>query len=50
MQRPEMTQWIQGAGGVWMPMSVEAFATMYRRERENWKRMSDESGIRVESQ
>ncbi len=50
MQRPEMTQWIQGAGGVWMPMSVEEFSAMYRREREKWKRMSDESGIRVESQ
>jgi tripartite-type tricarboxylate transporter receptor subunit TctC len=50
MQRPEMSEWLRTAGGVWMPMKSDEFSSFYRREREKWKRMSEETGIRVEAQ
>ncbi len=48
MKRPEMTEWLANAGGVYETMSQEAFAEFYRREIAKWKRMSAETGIRVE--
>ncbi len=48
MKRPEMAEWLANAGGVYETMSQEAFAEFYRREIAKWKRMSAETGIRVE--
>ena len=49
MQRPEMTEWLRAAGGLYVPMKPDELAQMLRREQEKWKRMSAETGIRVEN-
>jgi tripartite-type tricarboxylate transporter receptor subunit TctC len=48
MQNPQMIEWLSTAGGVYSPLSPRELEEVFRREREKWKKMSEETGIRVE--
>jgi len=48
MKRPEMVEWLANAGGLYEGMNQEVFGEFYRREITKWKRLSAETGIRVE--
>ena len=48
MKRPELADVLANAGGVYQVMSQEAFADFYRREIAKWKKLSADTGIRVE--
>ena len=44
----EMTEWLRAAGGVYETMSQAEFADMYRREVMKWRKLSADTGIKVE--
>ena len=45
---PEMVEWLRAAGGVYDTLSQPEFAEMYRREVLKWRKLSADTGIRVE--
>jgi len=45
---PEMVEWLRAAGGVYETMSQTEFADMYRREVMKWRKLSADTGIKVE--
>lgn len=45
---PEMVEWLRAAGGVYEAMGQAEFAEMYRREILKWRKLSADSGIKVE--
>ncbi|MFT3801812.1 MAG: tripartite tricarboxylate transporter substrate binding protein [Burkholderiaceae bacterium] len=48
MQRPEMTEWLKSLGGTYEPLNPDDFAKLVAREQAKWKKMSAETGIKVE--
>jgi tripartite-type tricarboxylate transporter receptor subunit TctC len=48
MKKPELADVLSNAGGVYQVMTQEAFADFYRQEIAKWKKMSADTGIRVE--
>lgn len=48
MQRPEMADWVKTTGAYYVPFKPAEFADLVRKEQAKWKRMSEETGIRVE--
>jgi tripartite-type tricarboxylate transporter receptor subunit TctC len=48
MARPEMTEWVKSTGAFYIPFKPSEFADLVRREQAKWKKMSMETGIRVE--
>ena len=48
MQRPEMSDWVKATGAYYVPFKPAEFADLVRKEQAKWKRMSEETGIRVE--
>lgn len=48
MARPEMSEWLSTAGGIYRPLSPEDFAVVVAEQQAKWKKMSAETGIRVE--
>jgi tripartite-type tricarboxylate transporter receptor subunit TctC len=46
--RPEMKEWMDANGGIYMPMDASEFATFFRQEQAKWKRLADEGNIRAE--
>jgi tripartite-type tricarboxylate transporter receptor subunit TctC len=48
MQRTDMSDWLKGAGGVYVAMNPQEFSEFYAGERAKWKKMSGELGIRAE--
>ena len=49
MARPEMTEWLTSAGGLYKAMAPEELAQMLRREQDKWKKMSAEFDIQVQN-
>jgi tripartite-type tricarboxylate transporter receptor subunit TctC len=49
MARPEMTEWLVSAGGVYKPMKPAELLQMLHGEQAKWKRMSSEFGIEVQN-
>lgn len=47
-QRSDMKEWMDTNGGIYMPLKAADFTTFFRKEQTKWKRMSEETGIRVE--
>ena len=50
MAHPQMTEWLQTAGGVYQPFTARQFSDMVRGEQQKWKKMSDETGIKIDPQ
>jgi tripartite-type tricarboxylate transporter receptor subunit TctC len=48
MKTPELSGILANAGGVYQVMTQEAFANFYRGEIAKWKKLSADTGIRVE--
>ena len=48
MKTPELSGILANAGGVYQVMSQAAFADFYRQEIAKWKKLSADTGIRVE--
>ena len=48
MARPEMAEWLASAGGIYEPLGVSDFSRLVAREQVKWKKMSDDTGIKVE--
>ena len=48
MKTPELTGILANAGGVYQVMTQAAFADFYRQEIAKWKKLSADTGIRVE--
>jgi len=48
MKKPELTEVLANAGGVYQVMSQPVFATFYRQEIAKWKKLSADLNIRVE--
>jgi tripartite-type tricarboxylate transporter receptor subunit TctC len=49
MARPEMTEWLTTAGGVYKPMKPAELLQMLHTEQAKWKRMSTEFGIETQN-
>lgn len=48
MQRPELTELLKSLGGLYEPLNPDDFAKIVAREQAKWKKMSDETGIKIE--
>ncbi len=47
-QRPEMKEWMDAYGGIYMPMGAAEFGAFFRKEQAKWKRMAEEGSIRID--
>ncbi len=46
--RPEMKEWMEANGGIYMPMNAAEFGNFFRSEQSKWKRIAEEGSIRLE--
>lgn len=46
--RPDMKEWMDANGGIYMPMDATEFAAFFRQEQAKWKRLAEEGSIRAE--
>lgn len=46
--RPDMKEWMETNGGLYMPMNAAEFGAFFRKEQAKWKQMAQDGAIRIE--